>query len=194
MTVQGDDTAYLAGLLDGSVTLDGLDVDTDMRWTLLTALAAADAVGEEVIDAERERDRTATGRERAARALASMPTAAMKEAAWREAVDKDGLPNSVVDAVALGFGRTGTSGVLEPFVERYHAMLDRVEEKKSHAIIEAIVTGFYPRALASRELLDATQSWLDTHPDAEPALIRLVAENRDGVARSLAAQERDARG
>ncbi len=194
MTTEGDDTAYLGGLLDGAATLDGLDVDTDMRWTLLTALAAAGAVDEQAVDAERERDRTATGRERAARALASMPTTAMKEAGWREAVDQDGLPNSVVDAVALGFGRTGAPEVLEPFVERYHAMLDRVEEKKSHAIIEAIVTGFYPRALASRALLDATQGWLDSHPDAEPALIRLVAENRDGVARSLDAQDRDARG
>ncbi len=192
LTVEGDDTAYLAGLLDGSRTLDGLDVDTDMRWTLLTALAGAGVATEEDIDAEKARDDTATGRERAARALASIPTAVMKEAAWREAVDRDGMPNSVVDAVALGFGRSGAARVLEPFVERYHAMLDRVEEKKSHAIIEAIVTGFYPRTLASAELRDATQTWLDTHGDAEPSLVRLVAENRDSVARSLAAQARDA--
>ena len=193
MTVEGDDAAYLAALLDGSETLDGLEIDTDMRWTLLTGLAGANAVAESVIDAERERDRTATGRERAARALAAIPTAAMKDAAWRAAVDEDGLPNSVVDAVALGFGRTGAPAILEPFVERYHAMLDRVEDKKSHAIIEAIVVGFYPRALASARLRDATQSWLEGHPDAEASLIRLVAENRDAVDRALAAQARDAR-
>jgi aminopeptidase N len=151
-----------------------------MRWTLLTGLAGANAVTETEIDAEKARDHTATGRERAARALAAIPTPQLKEAAWRSAVAEDGMPNSVVDAVALGFGRAGAPEVLAPFVERYHAMLDHVEDKKSHAIIEAIVTGFYPRALASAALREA-------------ALVRLVAENRDGVARALAAQTRDAR-
>jgi aminopeptidase N len=54
------------------------------------------------------------------------------------------------------------------------------------------VTMFYPRTLASQELHDATQHWLDTNPDAHPALRRLVAENRDPVARALRAQARDA--
>ena len=62
-----------------------------------------------------------------------------------------------------------------------------------HALVESIVYGFYPRPLADRALLDATQAWLDTHPDAHAALRRLVVENRDPVARALAAQERDAR-
>jgi aminopeptidase N len=193
MTIEGDDTAYLAGLLDGSEILDGLDVDTDLRWTLLTALAGAHAATEAEIDAEKARDDTATGRERAARALASIPTAELKAAAWREAVDKDGLPNSVVDAVALGFGRAGAPEVLRPYLGRYHTMLDTIERKGSHAIIEAVVTGFYPRALADAELHEATQTWIDTHPAAPDALVRLVAENRDGVARALAAQRRDAR-
>ncbi len=194
LTVVGDDTAYLAGLLGGGEVLDGLQVDTDLRWTLLTALAAARVVGEAEIDAEKARDDTATGRERAARALASIPTPELKAAAWREAVENDGLPNSVVDAVALGFGRAGAPEALRPYVDRYHTMLDTIERKGSHAIIEAIVTGFYPRALADAELLDATQSWIDTHPDAPDALVRLVSENRDGVARALAAQARDATG
>src|SRR6201999_4309147 len=33
-----DDLALLAGLLDGSVVLDGLTVDTDLRWALLGRL------------------------------------------------------------------------------------------------------------------------------------------------------------
>ena len=191
-TTRGDDTAYIAGLLDGSAVLDGLAVDTEMRWTLLTALAAAEVVGEAEIDAERDRDATATGRERAARAKASIPTAAAKAAAWQAAVVEDGLPNATVEALALGFGRAGSNEVLEPYVEQWHAMLETVQDKGSHAIVESIVQGFYPRALSSVELRDATQTWLDTHPDAPDALRRLVAENRDPLTRALAAQARDA--
>jgi len=46
-------------------------------------------------------------------------------------------------------------------------------------------------ALASQALADASQSWLDANPDATAALRRVVSENRDGVTRALAAQQRD---
>jgi aminopeptidase N len=192
LTTTGDDTAYLQGLLDGSVTLDGLSVDADMRWTLLTALAASGAADQSAIDAEAARDATATGRERAARAGAAIPTAAAKEAAWQTAVEGSDQPNAIVEEIGIGFGRGGDTAALAPFVARYHAMLDTVQDKGSHAIVEAIVNGFYPRALANEELLDASNRWIETHPDAPPALVRLVAENRDAVARAVAAQQRDA--
>ncbi len=188
----GDDLSWVRGLLDGSQTLEGLAVDTEMRWTLLTALAATGNAPESEVDVEHERDRTATGRERAARALAAIPRPELKAAAWREAVERDHLPNSVVEATGIGFGRPSDLALLEPYVERYHAMLEDVWASRTHAIAEAIVVWFYPRALADQRLLDATQAWLDTHPEAPAALVRLVAENRDGVARALRAQRRDA--
>ena len=118
-----------------------------------------------------------------------------KEQAWAEAVDGGRLPTAVVEAAALGFTRPGTSpDLLRPFVERYHAMLDTVHERGSHALIESIVYGFYPRPLADAALCDRTQAWLDANPGAPAALRRLVVENRDPVVRALAAQERDARG
>jgi aminopeptidase N len=46
--------------------------------------------------------------------------------------------------------------------------------------------------LANRELARASQTWLDASPEAPPALRRVVSENRDGVTRALAAQDRDA--
>ena len=52
--------------------------------------------------------------------------------------------------------------------------------------------GFYPLALASPELLDATERWLEEHPDVSNSLRRTVAENRDAVARALKAQAVDA--
>ncbi len=195
LTTAGDDTAYVGALLDGTETLEGLEVDFEMRWTLLTALTAAGAADGAAIDAERAREDTATGRERAAKARAAIPTPDAKEAAWVAAVEGDTLTNAVVDAIAHGFTRPGTpAALLEPYVDRYHAALTGLEAKGSHALVESIVAGFYPRPLASRALLDATQAWLDACPDAPAGLRRLVAENRDPLTRALSAQERDARG
>ncbi len=194
LTAAGDDTTLLRGLFEGTEVLDGLTVDFEMRWTLLTALVAAGAAGSAEIDAELAREDTATARERAAKARAARPTPEAKEQAWAEAVDGGGLPTAVVEATALGFTRPGTSpDLLRPFVERYHALLDTVHERGSHALVESMVHGFYPRPLADAALRDRTQAWLDANPHAPAALRRLVVENRDPVVRALAAQERDAR-
>jgi aminopeptidase N len=195
LTTVGDDTTHLRALLDGTETLEGLTVDFEMRWTLLTALVAAGDAGADEIDAEQAREDTATGRERAARARAARPTPEAKEEAWAVAAEGTGLPNAVVEETALGFTRPGTPPeLLRPFVERYHALLDTIEQRGSHAVIETIVFGFYPRPLADAALRDRTQAWLDANPQAPAALRRLVVENRDPVVRALAAQERDARG
>ncbi|MBE3074853.1 MAG: ERAP1-like C-terminal domain-containing protein, partial [Actinobacteria bacterium] len=186
-----EDVAWVRGLLEGSAVLDGLAIDTEMRWTLLTSLATAGAAGESEIEAEQQQDNTATGRERAARALATIPTTEAKAKAWHRVIEQEGLPNQTVDAVAQGFVRVHDTTLLAPYVEKYHAMLTTLWASRTHAIAESVVEGFYPVALASRELVDASQSWLDANSQEPAALHRLVSENRDGVTRALAAQQRN---
>ncbi|RNI21347.1 aminopeptidase N [Flexivirga caeni] len=186
-----EDVAYIRGLLDGSVVLAGLSLDTDMKWTLLTSLAAAGAATDEEIDAQLAADNTATGNARAAGARAAYPTAEAKAKAWHDLVETDALPNETARAVALGFGRVHDTTLLEPYVERYHAALREVWEKRTFAMASNFVTVLYPIALSDQPLLDATQAWLDANQDAPAGLVRLVAENRDLVAVALTAQERD---
>ncbi|QFG67938.1 aminopeptidase N [Ornithinimicrobium pratense] len=187
-----EDVAEVRGLLDGSRSWPGLDVDQDMRWTLLTALVTAGAADEAEVSAEREQDNTATGHEKAARARAAVPTPEAKERIWVEAVEADGLSNSLLAAMALGFGRVHDTSLLEPYVARYHDVVAQVWAERTHHIAESLAVGFYPLALASPELLEASQSWLEAHPDASNSLRRTVAENRDTVARALKAQAADA--
>ena len=52
--------------------------------------------------------------------------------------------------------------------------------------------GLFPTLLAEPATVDAADAWLAGHADAVPALRRLVSESRDGVARALRAQARDA--
>ncbi len=189
-----EDLGWLAGLLAGSQKLPGLAVDTEMRWTLVTSLAAGGWFARAEIDAEQERDNTSTGRERAARALASRPTEEAKQEAWRAAVETDGLPNQMVEAIGQGFNRVHDVTLLQPFLDRYHDALSDVWASRTHAIAEGIVEGFYPIRLADSALLECTQAWLTEHPDAPAGLRRLVSENRDRVQRALAAQARDAQG
>jgi aminopeptidase N len=188
---RGQDVVWVRGLLEGTTVLNGLAIDTEMRWTLLTSLATAGAAAESEIEVERQQDNTATGRERAARALASIPTPEAKAKAWHKVIEEEGLPNQTVDAIAQGFVRVHDPVLLRTYVEKYHAMLTTLWASRTHAIAESVVKGFYPVIWANRELVDASQSWLDANPDATAGLRRVVSENRDGVTRALAAQQRD---
>ena len=102
------------------------------------------------------------------------------------------LPNAVAASVIGGFGRVHDADLLRPFVERYFEALRPVWAERTNEMAQQVVTGLYPVQLAEQALVERTDQWLDDNPDAPPALRRLVLENRDGVARALRAQERDA--
>ncbi|MGN6744018.1 MAG: aminopeptidase N [Amnibacterium sp.] len=180
------------GLLSGATPIEGLAVDTDLRWELLIALVAGGKAGEAEITATLAADDTATGRESAAHARATVPTAEGKRAAWSSVVDSAALPNATVRATCLGFRRAADLSLLEPYVEEYFRVIDGLWEDRSYAIAEALARGLFPAPLADRRLVSAAQQWLDAHPEST-ALRRVIVENMAGVQRALAAQARDAR-
>ncbi|MDO9590668.1 MAG: aminopeptidase N, partial [Microcella sp.] len=181
----------LAGLRDGSITLPGVEIDTDLEWELLEGLAINGAASRADIDAALARDNTSNGQQAAARAAAALPGVDDKRAAFDSLVASDELPNVVVRMTALGYTHVNDPANLEPLVGPYFDALRDVWSSRTHAIAEYIVLGLYPAPLASSQLVDATTAWLDANSDAPPALRRLVTENLAGVERALAAQERD---
>ena len=68
----------LKDLFDGGTPIEGLQMDTDLRWHVLRRLVATGVADEKEIDAELDRDDTAAGQRHAAGALAARPTAAAK--------------------------------------------------------------------------------------------------------------------
>ena len=184
--------ANVAGLLDGSVKLDGLAIDTDLGWELLYALVAGGKAGEAEIAARLETDKTASGNQSAAHARAALPTAAGKAAAWDSVFVETDKPNAIVRAAGLGFTHVHDRDLLTPYVEKFFAALVPVWESRSHAIVEELVEGFYPAPLVSESLATATRAWLDANEAAAPALRRMIIEALADVDRALAAQKVDA--
>ncbi|WP_182524132.1 aminopeptidase N [Nocardioides dongkuii] len=183
--------ADLEALLDGSLEVEGLAVDQDLRWTLLTALAAAGVAGEDRIAAEETRDGTISGQEKAAGARAAQPTAEAKAAAWDAAVLRDDTPNETQRSIILSFQRAGQDDVLTPYVERYLTEADTIWDRLGTQRASTALEFIFPRQLVSQDLLDLYDAWLESSP-APPAAKRYVREGRADVARALAAQARDA--
>ena len=186
-----DQLDAVAALLSGDLVLEDLEVGSDLRWELLTALVAGGRMGEAEIAAELERDATATGQLAAAGARAALHSAEAKAKAWDAIVVRSDLPNAAQRAAIGGFSRVHDTALLEPYSQRYFDSLREVWASRTHEIAQQIVVGLYPARLTTQETVDRTDAFLDSLGDEAPALRRLLLENRDGVVRALKAQAAD---
>jgi aminopeptidase N len=179
----------IAGWLDGSAPLEGLTVDTDLRWRLLQAMVAHGKAGEDEIDEELKRDNTAAGRRQGERSRALRPTAEAKADAWHRAVYDDELPNAVSDALISGFSHPGQKALLGEYVSRYFEVIDEVWQRRSSERAQPTVVGLFPSWAVEQATVEAADAWLAG--DRPTALRRLVSEGRAGIVRALAAREFD---
>ncbi|WP_328496340.1 aminopeptidase N [Streptomyces sp. NBC_00414] len=180
----------LEGLLDGRESVEGLAVDTELRWSFVQRLAAVGRFDDAEITSEYERDKTAAGERHAATARAARPTEEAKAEAWASVVESDKLPNAVQEAVIGGFVQFGQRELLAPYTDKYFAAVKGVWDSRSHEMAQQIVVGLYPSVQVSADTLAKTDEWLAS---AEPsaALRRLISESRSGVERALKAQAAD---
>ncbi len=185
-----EQVALLRGLLDGSVEVPGLTVDADARWAFLHGLVAIGAAGDDEIDAEADRDATATGARRTATARALRPTPESKAETWRRAFHDDSIANSIHEAMLMGFWHPAQRELTAPYVPRYFAEIAALWSHRPGEIAKNAVEYLFPKLVAA-ETVAAADAWL-AEPDHPASLRRLVDEGRDGVARSLRAQQRDA--
>ena len=145
----------LEGLLDGSLVIEGLAIDNDLRWALVVSLAQ---VGPLRRRRDRRRSSSATTPSPARRtppsALASRPTAEAKAEAWDQATVQENVPNETHRSICLSFMRFGQEDMLAPYLEKYleaaDDIWDRLGTQKASTALEYI----FPKPLAGPELLD----------------------------------------
>ena len=188
----------LADLLDhdpAELGLAGLSIDTDLRWRIVTALAAAgeidaDGPATPFIDAEVQRDPTAAGKRFGAQASAARPQAAVKESAWKTVTEDDALANITARSMIAGFVKPGQAELLKPFGARYFAAIRGIWERRSSEVAQTVVIGLYPSWDISDDGIAAADAFL-ADPELPAALRRLVLEGRAGIERSLRARQFD---
>ncbi|MEY4418423.1 MAG: hypothetical protein RIQ88_861 [Actinomycetota bacterium] len=184
--------AALRALLTGAEKLAGREIDTDLKWDLLTGLVAAGSADATEIDAMLATDNTANGQKAAALAKGAIPTAEAKAAVWHTAVNTNEWSNTILQYSTLGFQRGATDELLTPYIEKYFEDVMKMWTEKTFKMAEYAVVNLFPMTLASKELAEKTRSFLDT-PEivAIPALRRLLVENLDPIDRALKVQAKD---
>jgi len=189
VAVTPGDLALLAGLLDGSATLDGLEVDTELRWRLLHRLVARGVAGPADIDAELARDPTDAGERRAATCRAAIGDPAAKEAAW-EAITSGTLPNAVFRATLSGFADPDRPDLLAPYAERYFEVVGTLWASWGSDMAQWFASNAFPLTQVNEKTLRLADEFL-ARADPPAPLRRLILEGKDSVQRALRCQERD---
>jgi aminopeptidase N len=177
-------------VLDGTLVLPGLTVDTDLRWHLLTCLTRAGARGDEAVTEELERDRTDIGARSAATARASQPSSEAKVSAWERLLGDDTLSHTMSRQLWAGFARLDQEEVLAPFAERYLEVLDQVWSTRSLDWSIEFSTALFPHWAASQELVARVDALLHEERLPRP-LRRVLLEQRDVLVRTLQARATD---
>jgi aminopeptidase N len=184
--------AFLSRLLDGSETLDGLALDTDLRWALVQALVARGVLGEAAIDAEATRDPTSAGARAAATARALIPRPEAKAAAWDSVISDDTLSNAVMRATILGFSHPLQSELLQPYAARYFEVAAAVWDRRTSEMAQDVIVGLFPTwsSAITEDTVRAADAFL-ADSSRPAALRRLISEGRADVLRALHARQVD---
>ena len=116
----------VAEILDGKEKIQGLNIDTDLRWTLLRRLVVMGKRDLAAIEEELTRDDTAMGREHAAGAKAAIPTLEAKQIAWTLVTTNESLPNSEIHSALGGLSYIDHAEIMKNFIDKYSIIITYV--------------------------------------------------------------------
>ncbi|GAA4206726.1 aminopeptidase N [Actinocatenispora rupis] len=171
------DTDRLAGWLAGDTLPDGVRVDPELRWRLLTRLVVLGAAGTAEIDAEAARDATAQGAVYALRCRAARPDPDAKAAAWTALLTDTDLPNRHSEALARGFWQPEQADLTAPYVARFFAEIVPAAAPRTTEMGWRLVADSFPRYAVAPDTVAATEALLAG--DLTAGVRRGLTEHRD---------------
>ncbi|MBF0968944.1 MAG: aminopeptidase N, partial [Actinomyces sp.] len=188
----------IRGLFDATQTLDGLDLDVDLKWDLLVSLVRGSVATESDIDALEAEDDTMTGHQNAAACRAARAGEWIKADVWDKVLTDTSIPNDTRWAMISGFwaqARTNPSAYA-PYVAEYFDALAGIWERFTFHTAEDLTTLLFPTALAGYttevDVVASGKAWIDTHADASAGTLRIIRELIDVCERQIANQAVDA--
>lgn len=176
----------------------GIPYDQNLGWSALGALASRNLVTVEELERASKYSPSSISSNGYAYAMAALPNAERKAAAYKTIMDDESLSNDALASTINGYVR-GPVELREQYYGPYFDALLGVWESRSIGMASRIVRGLYPKApynTGSTEGLGVddnpsvklAQQWLEANPEAPSALRRLVLEAQDHGRRSILAQ------
>ena len=179
-------------LADGAITVPGLTIDQEMRWSIAQRYVAYGLPGAAArVEAERARDPSDRGQRAALRCETAQPEARVKEEAWgRFQTGIGGYGSLHLTSAAMGgFHWWAQRALLAPYVERYFDALPDIFEREENEYATAYFGGLWPGYIVERPMLERARALLASLGDRFPVLQRSLREAIDDLERAIRCRE-----
>ena len=186
--VTDEQVALLGDWLSGNRVPEGVAMDAELRWTVLHRLVTVGAAGAAEIDAEYERDRTATGGVHAAHCRAALPDPDAKAAAFAVLVADREASNRYLEAAGTGLWQAEHTALTEQYVPRYFAELPDTAAWRSPGMLMISTVYCYPHTAVSPETVAAAEAVL-ARDDLHPVLRRGIVDSTHDLRIALAVRQ-----
>ena len=189
-----EDVAIVKGWLQGEGVPEGLAIDADRRWRIVTALARLGEITAEEIDAEAANDLTITGAQFAAGARSALATEEAKAKAWQSATEDGSIPNGTYFELCTKFWQPRQEELLSGYAEKYLEMARAISgktgiwENRGHATIQTALTGLWPLPVISWEFVAQAEALID-YGEMSSQVARVMKMNLDISRRALNSQQ-----
>ena len=121
----------LRALLDGTLTVPGVQLRQQDRWGLVTALVAyGDAHADEVLDAEEKRDSSGDGKKYAYAAKAARPDASTKKTYFEDYLHNPERPEDWIEGSLGAFNFWNQSSLTEPYLQPALDALPQIKQQR----------------------------------------------------------------
>jgi aminopeptidase N len=183
------DVARLGQLADGEVTVPGLEIDQEMRWSIATKFVAYGLPGAEArITAEAERDPSDRGVRARLRATTSAPDEAVKSAAWSRFLGEGYGSLYLTTSAMSGFNWRHQRQLLEPYVGRFFEAVATVFRDRDKEFATDFFRNLAPSYRVEPATVEAARQALSQAPD-HVLLGRTVREFIDDMERAIRCRE-----
>lgn len=179
--------ARLADILDGKVKVDGLAINQDLRWNIISHLSRYNHPGSEaLVKAEQERDKSDTGQAAALAATVVRPDAASK-AEWLATVGdpKTKLPFSKVRIAMFSMFPAEQRALAEQSADQRLAQLPELDKTAGEVYMRAYSGSMIPAACTPasvKRLSDAVATMKALSAGTRRALVDTLEEDQRCVA------------
>jgi len=177
----------LRSWLDGSELPTGLALDPELRWSIVTQLAAY-AGDADLVKVELAADPSSSAQIHAARARAAIGTPEAKRRAWDLLMSPS--PASAYDlyATAEGFFVPEQSELTLPYARKYFQLIAATADFRRGWVLGEVASRAFPITAVSAETVGWAEELLGT--DLAPPVRRAVVDGTDRLRRALRSLEK----
>ncbi len=181
------DAALLRRWSEGTDLPAGLELDPELRWSVVTRLVALTG-DEALIEAALTADPSAQARVHAARARAAIPTAAAKARAWDLLMQPSTVSAYEIYATGAGFFVPEQDELTAPYSAAFFDEIGATADFRSGWALATTSDRAYPWTAVSPGTLERAERLLTT--ELAPPVRRSITDNTDLLRRALRSLER----